>query len=328
MNSNIDKFKPTPDFRAKATLGVAVTALILVTPFSFNNFFQSRYILGFGSLAIIALLVVNAWNIRRGRYNPMFAFVGLAPAVIMFLALSLHKQGIIGALWCYPAILSFYIILSERQAWTANVVLLVATLPQIWMVLEQPVAIRVAITLLAVSTFSAIFIRVITSQQRKLEAQALTDPLTGLSNRVLLPTSLEQAAVQSQRTGVPMTVLSIDFDHFKAINDDLGHDAGDTVLHNFGELLRKRLRSSDKVFRLGGEEFLVLLYGTSIENGREVAEELRAVIESSQLLPGRIVTVSIGVATLQPGEIWSELMKRSDDNLYRAKANGRNRVES
>jgi diguanylate cyclase (GGDEF)-like protein len=155
---------------------------------------------------------------------------------------------------------------------------------------------------------------------------AATDSLTGLLNRTLLQITLEQVIQQNNRTGEPMTLVTLDIDHFKKINDALGHDAGDTVLQSIAELLQNRLRRIDKVFRLGGEEFLALLHGTDAGNGQQIAEELRKAVESLTLFPEQHITVSIGVATLQPGEEWTTWMKRSDDNLYRAKLEGRNRV--
>ncbi|MCG6873637.1 MAG: GGDEF domain-containing protein [Betaproteobacteria bacterium] len=326
MTLQTDKPGRASDFRGKATQGVALAALVLLTPFSLNNFYQGRYILGAGSLAIVAILAASAWGVSRGRDYSSLTLLGLVPAVVFFLAFALRKQGIIGALWCYPAVISFYFMLPERKAWIANAVLLAVALPQAWGALEAPLAARVAATLLAVSAFSAIFVRVIIDQQRRLEAQAITDPLTGLSNRTTLRAALEQAIQQSSRTRTPMTLVALDLDRFKSINDSLGHDAGDSVLRAVGDLLHRRIRRADKVFRLGGEEFLALLYGTNEENGRRVAEELRGAVASLALLPDRPVTVSIGVATLRPDESWIEWMKRSDENLYRAKASGRDRV--
>ena len=124
-----------------------------------------------------------------------------------------------------------------------------------------------------------------------------------------------------------MTLAVLDIDHFKMINDKLGHSSGDDVLRGVGEFLLKRIRRrTDKVFRIGGEEFLVLLYDTDIEHGRQVAEELCSGFASLSLLPDRPVTISIGVAALQTGEAWEDWMKRGDENLYQAKLDGRNRV--
>ncbi len=326
MTSHPERTVHTSDFRSKSTLGVAISGLVLLTPFSVNNFLQGRYLLGVGSAVIVAMLAANAWSVSRGRYHPSLVLFGLVPIILLFLDLSLRKQGIVGALWCYPAMLAFYAMLPERKAWVANGALLAVCLPQAWLVLEGPLAARVTVTLIAVSTFSVIFVRVITGQQHRLEGQAVTDPLTGLSNRVLLRDSLEQAIQQSHRTGTPMTLVALDLDHFKSINDTLGHDAGDRVLRSVGEVLQRRIRRADRAFRLGGEEFLALLYGADEESGQQVAEELRGAIATLAPLPDRSVTASVGIATLRPDESWREWMKRSDENLYRAKSGGRDQV--
>ena len=318
MNGPGQHIEPASDFRIKATLGVAVMGVLILTPFSINNFVQGRHLLGAGSLAVVAILAYNAWSIHRGHYRPVFTLLGLVPAMLFFLDYSLRTQGIIGVLWCYPAVFSFYFMLPERMAWIANVGLLVVALPQAWIVLEGPLASRVAATLITVSVFSAIFIRVITKQQLKLEAQAMTDSLTGLFNRTLLGNTLERAIQQNHRTGAPMTLVTLDLDHFKMINDTLGHEAGDTALRKTGELLHQRVRRSDKAFRLGGEEFLVLLYDTGAEDGRRLAETLRSSIESLGALPGTTITASVGVAELKSGDDWKRWMKRSDQNLWRS----------
>lgn len=210
--------------------------------------------------------------------------------------------------------------------WVAVAALLVVAVPQAWVVLSPSLATRVAATLCAVSVFSAIFARVIEAQQRRLVTLAVTDPLTGLANRALLRGTLEQAIQQKHRRGAPMTLVTLDLDHFNAINDTLGQDAGEAVLRGVGDLLNRRIRRADRVFRLGGEEFLALLCGTNAEVGQRVAEELRDAIGSLSLIPDRTVTVTVGIAALRPGEDGAEWMKRGDENLYRAKSAGRDRV--
>lgn len=326
MNYHKKKFADASELRKKLTLSIGLVTLVVVTPFSINNFIHGRYLLGVVSSFIVVILCCNAWSIMQGRYYPRLTSLGLVPIIIFYLNFVIQQQQIFGYLWCYPASIMFYFLLPERQAWVANTFLLIMALSQAWNVLEHPVAARVAATLLMVSIFSVIFVRVITEQQHKLEKLAVTDPLTGLLNRTLLRSTLEEAIHQNNRTGVSMTLLTLDLDRFKSINDTLGHDAGDVVLQGVSELLKKRTRRTDKVFRPGGEEFLVLLYGTEIENGVKVAEELRGAIALLSLLSDRTVTVSIGVATLLAGESWTEWLKRSDENLYRAKSGGRNRV--
>ena len=326
MKTLIQELEDPFDFRQKATLGVALAAFVLLTPFALNHIVQGHAYLGSGSLAVVTLLAGNAWRIWRGRYSPALTLFAIVPAIIFYLLLTIYKQGIIGVLWCYPAVISFYFMLPERKARIANGVMLALTLVPTWSVIDGPLAARVTATLLAVSVFAAVFVRVITEQQQKLRVQAVTDPLTGLFNRILLADSLAQAIEQSHRSELPMTLLSLDIDHFKAINDSLGHDVGDAVLRGVGELLRRRTRRADKAFRLGGEEFLVLLHGADDQSARRVAEELLAAVAAHPLLPERAVTVSIGAATLVAGEDARSWLKRVDEQLYRAKAAGRNRV--
>lgn len=314
------------DFHEKTTLWLAIAALFILTPFAINNFIYSRYVLGFGSMAIIIILSVNAWSIRHNKNYQYIVFLGLVPAILFFLLLAIVKQKMVGVMWCYPAVISFYMILPERKAWIANTLLLITAIPVAWNIIEITLAIRMTATLLSVSIFSAIFTRVLINQQNKLQALAETDPLTGLYNRTILNETLERAILLNNRTGEPMTLITIDLDHFKSINDALGHDAGDTVLKGVADLLNQRMRRIDKIFRLGGEEFLVLLHGTDVKNGKKIAEELRTAISSLTLIPDQSITASIGVATLNSNEELTSWMKRSDENLYRAKLEGRNKT--
>ena len=321
-----DKFSPVKDLRARLTLTLGIAGLVFLAPFAINNFVHGRLWMGFGALSITAIMGYQAWSITKGRYYPFIASGVLAPLLIVFLALAIATQGMIGYLWSYPVTIVLYFMLPERQAWIANAVLLPIVLPGAWEVFPDSVATRAAVTFLTVSAFSVVFVRVMTDQQERLEKLVVTDNLTGLLNRASLQETLEQAILQNSRSDVPMTIVSLDLDRFKVINDTLGHAAGDIVLRGVGRLMNNRIRRTDKVFRLGGEEFLVLLYGTGREKGLSVAEELRAAIASASLLPNRPVTASIGVATLQPNEDWSAWMNRSDESLYRAKRRGRNQV--
>ena len=317
-----------PDFRRNATIGLALAGLAILSPFAVTNFVQGRIFLGVGALAIVISLVVNAWYIRRGRDTSWWMFLAIVPLVLFFLVLSMRVQGMIGVLWCYPSVISFYMMLSERKAWLANVVLILIVVPESWYILEHPLAIRMAASLVAVSVFTVLFVRALSQQHKRLQALALTDPLTGLYNRSMLAEHLEQAIHHNRRSGTPMALAIIDLDNFKAINDTLGHEAGDDVLRKIANLLKDRLRSIDKVYRLGGEEFLVLLYGTSAEESLLVAEQLRNSIATEKILPETSVTASIGTAVLLPVEGYADWMKRADRNLYRAKQEGRNRVVS
>jgi diguanylate cyclase (GGDEF)-like protein len=320
------KLEDITDFRVKTTFGLAVTTLIFLSPFAVAQFFQGHLLLSVFSLTVITLFAINAWRCKQGKYSYMLTFLGLVPAIIIFFVYAFHSVGVISIFWCFPAVLAFYFMLPERLAWTANIIFILIILPQAWMTLEFSLSIRLFVSITMVSIFSAIFVRVITDQQKTLERQAQIDPLTGLFNRTLLQETLEQAIAKNHHTGSAMTLIALDLDDFKLVNDTMGHSAGDMILSDIGVYLQDRIRYSDKVFRIGGEEFLIILHDTNTELGLKVAEELRVGIACLPSLPENQITVSIGVAAMKVNEDWDNWMKRCDENLYRAKSGGRNCV--
>lgn len=160
--------------------------------------------------------------------------------------------------------------------------------------------------------------------------KALIDPLTGLPNRAAWSERLEYEIGQWQQHGNTLMLAMLDLDHFKRINDNYGHLAGDKVLKIIASVLRKRLRPTDFIARFGGEEFVLLMPSTVPANGMKLLETLRASIEACPFhFRGEPVTVtlSIGLATFRHGEHGDVVLKRADQALYRAKNAGRNRVE-
>jgi diguanylate cyclase (GGDEF)-like protein len=165
---------------------------------------------------------------------------------------------------------------------------------------------------------------------RMLRSLAMTDELTRLPNRRHLLALAHAAVHESRRTGQPLSVVALDVDRFKSINDTFGHDVGDEVLRRVAAACRGALRQSDSMGRVGGEEFIALLPATPRERAAEVAERLRAAVERlewSGVDPRLVVTVSVGVAERAPHDGVAEVARRADDSLYRAKEGGRNRVE-
>lgn len=166
--------------------------------------------------------------------------------------------------------------------------------------------------------------------EKMLEQASRTDYLTGVLNRRAMTRRLEEYAQQPGHAGAAFTVVLVDIDHFKQVNDAHGHDVGDRALVQFAEELRAGLRDSDLLGRWGGEEFLLLLPHTRQEQAAALAERLRVRIAEMRLdLPVDTLrlTGSFGVAEFLPGDDLDRCLKRADEALYRAKARGRNRVE-
>lgn len=158
---------------------------------------------------------------------------------------------------------------------------------------------------------------------------ALRDPLTGAGNRVAMEQTLQREIDMSRRHAQPLSVLMLDIDHFKRVNDDHGHGAGDDVLRAIAASIKAQLRNVDMVFRYGGEEFLILLSNTGREAAAMVGERLRQATQSEEYFAdGQLIeiTVSLGCSTLLPGESTDSLLRRADSALYVAKREGRNRL--
>ncbi|MDR9438390.1 MAG: GGDEF domain-containing protein [Halomonas sp.] len=167
------------------------------------------------------------------------------------------------------------------------------------------------------------------AEEQRLRRLSDTDDLTGLANRRKLMQRLDEEISLSNRHALPLSLMMLDLDHFKSINDTWGHLQGDQVLRGLAELCREMLREEDLVARQGGEEFALLLPFTPERRCRQLAERLREQVADHDfgIGPGRI-TVSIGVAEHRIGDTRETLIHRADSSLYAAKHGGRNLVMS
>jgi diguanylate cyclase (GGDEF)-like protein len=185
---------------------------------------------------------------------------------------------------------------------------------------------------LAVMIFAHIYERSRLLNEKHLTEQATTDALTGLPNRLKLAEVFERERAHALRSGKPLALVFIDIDHFKQINDRFGHDVGDRALAHFAKVLAQRLRINDLFCRLGGEEFAVLLPGSTAWQARDIAESLRERLAAQPLSVDDSplqMTLSAGVACFGvDGQSLDELMLAADRRTYAAKRAGRNRVIS
>ena len=159
---------------------------------------------------------------------------------------------------------------------------------------------------------------------------ALNDPLTGAGNRISMDKSLHRELMMAQRYGQALSLLVIDIDHFKRVNDNYGHSFGDSMLQHIAKAIVQVTRSTDMTFRYGGEEFVVILSKTNLQGAAVIAERIRELVANLVVKEDNRraqTTVSIGVSTLNGDESAKSLFIRADEALYRAKRKGRNCVE-
>lgn len=314
-------------FDARTTFGLMVIGSLALWPFAIyhtvaGNYFMMTIV---GGLALLA--TANAIHIRRKEVAPpLVMLISCVLTNITVLLATFHlKPG--GVFWVYPAIVFNYSLVGTRAAVWANTTLCLSALYLVGTWAEWPQWPRLVVTMAATGFFSHISSSNIDRQKEALVELATIDPLTGVRNRHELQLELLKACSQQTRSGTPVTLLVLDIDFFKNINDTHGHIKGDEVLVEIAKLMGKRLRTADRLYRYGGDEFLVLAAGTDADGGRILAEDLRNTIQNARPsgLPG--ISISLGVAQYTPPESISEWLHRADEALYRAKANGRNRVE-
>ena len=232
-----------------------------------------------------------------------------------------------------------YVAVDARDLLKTNLAVLVALVPVMLVVPLRPFdVIGTSVFLLLGVAVSMLLGRVLEASNRRAFAlereqhrDARTDALTGLDNRRAMQERGRAEVKRAKRTGTPVAVILCDIDHFKSINDQYGHEAGDITLIQAAGVLRAALRESDALGRWGGEEFMAVLPGTDARGASHVAERMRAAIADTKFggLAGS-ATISLGVATSElvddPLLEWDLLMKEADQRLYRAKHDGRNRV--
>lgn len=161
---------------------------------------------------------------------------------------------------------------------------------------------------------------------RQMQRLAITDVLTGLYNRMRTDEALDAEIERQKRYPSPLSLILMDIDHFKAVNDGHGHNKGDEILIEVAHLLSQRVRRTDCLGRWGGEEFLLVCPNTSLESARQLADELRRAVGYQDFGVGVDVTMSLGVAQYADGDSRESLLERADAAMYNAKQEGRNRV--
>ena len=225
--------------------------------------------------------------------------------------------------WVYLVLMTNFFIAGPRQALAFNLLLtfVLLLLPHLFALPIDRMSAVVAAAL--VTLFAYLFALRVSSDHQVLEELASLDALTGLPNRRMMESALEEAVALHRIGKRNHGLLIADIDHFKEVNDTHGHAAGDAAIADLAAILKFEMRKHDKVFRFGGEEFVVLLEVDSREDLRAAGERLRQAVRSALRGPGGRITISLGGAMVGEEERWQEWFSLADEALYRAKNNGR-----
>lgn len=314
------------DFQLRIVLVYGLCAATLITSFAFYRFVTGSIAGGLLDLTLvlaITSMVFYGWRSGNTELTGKFLVV----LNVLGTTLSTVLLGGTGLYWVFVAIsVNFFLTRSIMFAAVLNGIMLIAV-PYFSQGFSAPVMIWTFLSTGSLLTLlSALVSRQNRSQQIRLEHLATIDPLTGAFNRRNMEQELHHAVDEYGRNRTPMALLLFDLDHFKDINDRHGHDRGDEVLVLFAGLVGSNTRKADRFFRYGGEEFLLLVKGIGYAEAHAIAEKIRHATESALGASFGKVTVSAGIAGIRVGESYEKWLARTDEALYRAKREGRNRV--
>jgi diguanylate cyclase (GGDEF)-like protein len=307
--------------------GVAIALLVFVLALHRNwASLQTleRLILGVLTVVIMGRL---AWHLLWGGHIDEHLLVltgGHYWAVAVLLIAGFVLLGRRSGLWFGVGVLLTSVLLVASGAGRELVGPDASDQALLYLVRLHGFLVMVLVLVLAVATLRDQLHRALT-QAETFEQLAAVDPLTGLANRRTAIDVLKRELQQAERYGTTVSVVALDIDHFKAVNDAHGHQVGDAVLRDIGDLLHAHAREIDHVIRWGGEEFLIVAPGTSHPAAVRMAERFRRTLEDAHP-GGQDVTATFGVAEHEAGEDLDRLLFRADQLLYLAKQAGRNQV--
>jgi diguanylate cyclase (GGDEF)-like protein len=318
-------------YRLRNDFQLAILTLLgLITMLGIPPFAAFRLI--HGEWAVLALDVMIEFGVAGGVIYAWKTGDTRRCGLIMVYFLSTAATaaslliGIGGTYWLYPALVANFFLVDRRHALGIALVVLVVLLLADGLFRPPAETVSFVATVIVSCLLTYAFAYRTSTQREQLESLASHDALTGVFNRRTMLDELERAQRTFERDQHGSGVLMLDIDHFKLINDRHGHLVGDQVLIKLATRLEQNIRKNDRLFRYGGEEFVVLALLPNIDGLMTLAEKLRRIVEQNIVDPeGRPVTISIGGAMLLPAESIEAWFARADVALYQAKNSGRNR---
>lgn len=300
-------------------------AAIVIAGFAVYRFLFGYYYGGTVNLVIVlSVLLVLAYAIHTGRTLRAGRF--FAVVIVIACIASTAMFGRTGILWGYVVLWVNFLLTGRRFALVSNLILMTVLIIETSLFQSVLEGVTYIVTALLVTTFGYIFAERLARYQDQLEKLALQDPLTFAGNRRMMRRDLTAAVSSNRRSGKDFTLILLDLDHFKRINDEYGHEVGDRALQEFADLVREHIRAEDGFYRFGGEEFVLLLPDHGREHAREVAGLLHERISGKLSYFDETLRFSAGVAVLRAEEDWPAWLTRADRAMYQAKHAGRDRV--
>lgn len=313
------------NFRRDLTIWTGFGTSPFLLAFSLYHIHTKCYVMATCAFTIGVTVFLSALGASRRR--PIVSYKAVYVVMVLALHVGFYTHGQLVAFWCFPVLLFFLFTVPGPAAQSIALSWVVFSSINAMIYLELPLGARLVVTMVVTALLGYICRRLVYRLQDDLIRLATVDPLTGVQNRSQLRSVLEKVIARFGINSAEGAFIAIlDIDHFKSINDQYGHPTGDRVLVEVAEILRSGVRKLDPVFRIGGEEFLILFRAADGPGAQGACEKLRIRISDARLLEDRPTTASFGLAGLRSGDTPESWMKRADEALYRAKTSGRNRI--
>ena len=233
-----------------------------ILPFAIRRFMNGQWLAGIIDVVlIVGFLALGAYVFTKKKVR--LASITLAILAVGGVLATVYLNGPQQVYWVFPALVGVFYLIRLREAIACALVTVFALIPPM-LAADNPLETTTALITIVITSVLAVAFSMITNRQRsQLLTLATKDPLTGAGNRRALDSKLRDVVNAFQRTGTPASLLMLDLDHFKTVNDLLGHAAGDEILKNITEIINLRIRVTDSLYRIGGEEFVIVLEGAN-----------------------------------------------------------------
>jgi len=306
-------------------LALSAFASSTILIFAFIRYIREDWLIAIVDSAIalgMGMVFVYTYKTHRIKIPSIALSIFSAVAV----TISIHIKGVDNVYWIYPAIVAAYYLLECHWASLLALLTMSFLAPVLYGELGFISFIAVLTTIFMTSIFGFFFSKSVREQHQKLSELATRDSLTSAGNRRAMDNRLQGVIAGQTRKASKVSLVLLDLDYFKKINDEYGHIIGDQVLINIVKIIEGRIRITDALYRFGGEEFVIVPLELDLEDAGKLAEQIRILVENNVLVPENPVTISLGVAEYQRDETSEKWLSRADEALYRAKSSGRNCV--
>lgn len=283
-----------------------------------------------GTIAVFSMSGLLYIHLYPTEFNARLVITNMSYGVMFAIgAVSLFRGKSNGAI---EKVLIAIFVLTALQFWVRPIITVIFEANLNHLVYRDSVyysVLNVTIALLSLMLAISLIAACVSDIMKEVRAKAENDLLTGLKTRRFFEEKAKSVFVGKRHDDLPMAMILADIDHFKKVNDNFGHQAGDQVIAAFGKLFREQMRDVDFAGRIGGEEFCAILWNSNTQTARLVAENIRLCFSQTEiagLSENQFLTASFGVAESKTGETYDQLFKRTDEALYQAKNKGRNQV--